>query len=63
MHPVQNLNQGQTTHECVTLSLIFILKGEQLLYKRCETQKEALELRNEYARKYNLKEQEWVGEI
>ena len=38
-------------------------KGEQLLYKRCETQKEALELRNEYARKYNLKEQEWVGEI
>lgn len=35
--------------------------GEQVLWKRFNTLEEALKVRNEYARKYNLKEQEYRG--
>ena len=37
------------------------VKGEQVLYKRCNTKREALDIRNEYARKYNKLEQKWRG--
>lgn len=37
------------------------VNGKQVLYKRCNTKREALEIRNEYARKYNILEQKWRG--